>query len=576
MNESTVNIKLNTTANTSGADKLNASLGITATREKELAAMRTQFLSAAEAEVAKVNQLAEASRKLAAAKEAEAAASKRQPLLAEGLERERQEVQQLIAAQQQLAAARTKEVVSFNPYGASAAAAASSLNALHGAQERASGSSRNMGNALLQGSRALQDMQYGLAGAVNNLEGIASALGLGAGVAGIVTVLAVTLQQLGPQIAKFFDGLSTDKIQTDGLKSFVDQLGLVSTGRDRAAIAGERFKNQLAAEDAALKAQMAVIKENTALFNLRNAAAQGQAEFETQQAIEDIRAQGLPREVEAAAIAEKKLALLERQAELQKAASDQALITAQQEAAAAAAAAASAEQEAQRLEEIIARSARLIELKEEEIRLVKEYEAAQAAAFDPELGQLESPQTEALTRRIEANRAGQAAANRGALADASTPDLARQAREAATARARAAAEAANAIAPAARMESERAAVESQRRDQERQRIAREASPGVFDPRNVIQAPANPLTGLAPLPTAGPAGLRQPFAQPAALPGNLPTPLPQLDTAPLNNAAESNTKANEAVASFAQTVSQKNAELERKLKELEAKMKASRP
>jgi hypothetical protein len=482
---------------------------------------------------------------------------------------------------------------------ASAAAAATSLSTLHGAQEKAAGSSRNMGNALLQGSRALQDMQYGLAGAVNNLEGIASALGLGAGVAGIVTVLAVTLQQLGPQIAKFFDGLSTDKIQTDGLKSFVDQLGLVGTGRDRAAIAGERFERQLAAEDAALKAQMAVIKENTALFNLRNAAALGQAEFETQQAIEDIRAQDLPREVEAAAIAEKKLQLLERQAELQKAASDQALITAQQTAATAAAAAASAEKEAQRLEEILARSARLNQLKEEELRLVKEYEAAQAAAFDPELGQMDSPQTEALTRRIEENRAGQAAANRGGLADESTPGLARQARETAAAKAQAAAEAANAIAPANRLEAARAEADAMRREQERQRIAREAAPGVYDARNLRSAmPADPLTGLMPLPSAS--GLPQPMqAAPrdpltglAPLPGAgssrnqpasplpntaqpLPTP-PPLDVKPLQDVKQSNEQANAAVLAFAQTVAAKNDELTRKLAELETKMKNSRP
>jgi len=479
---------------------------------------------------------------------------------------------------------------------ANAAAAATSLNTLHGAQEKAAGSSRNMNNALLQGSRALQDSVYGWQGAVNNLEGIASALGLSSAVAGGITILAVAAQAAAPHISKLFASLDTSKINDEGLKSFVEQLGLVGTGRDRAAIAGERFERQLAAEDAALKAQMAIIKENTALFNLRNAAALGQAEFETQQAIEDIRAQDLPREVEAAAIAEKKLQLLERQAELQQAASDQALITAQQTAATAAAAAASAEKEAQRLEEILVRSERLNQLKEEELRLVKEYAAAQAAAFDPELGQMDSPQTEALTRRIEENRAGQAAANRGGLADESTPGLARQARETADAKAQAAAEAANAIAPVNRLEAARAEADAMRREQERQRIAREAAPGVYDPRNLRPTmPADPLTGLMPLPSAS--GLPQPMQAPwrdpltglaplpgasssgnppaGSLPGNLPEP-PALDVKPLQDVKQSNEQANAAVLAFAQTVAAKHDELTRKLTDLETKVKNSRP
>jgi hypothetical protein len=481
---------------------------------------------------------------------------------------------------------------------ANAAAAATSLNTLHGAQEKAAGSSRNMGNALLQGSRALQDMQYGLAGAVNNLEGIASALGLGAGVAGIVTVLAVTVQTLGPQIAKFFDGLSTDKIQTDGLKSFVDQLGLVGTGRDRAAIAGERFERQLAAEDAALKAQMAVIKENTALFNLRNAAALGQAEFETQQAIEDIRAQGLPREVEAAAIAEKKLQLLERQVELQQAASDQALITAQQTAATAAAAAASAEKEAQRLEEILARSARLNQLKVEEVELER---AATEARSQARMVESETEIPESVKKQfagaaaaaempLAENRARQAAAMRGGLADASTPGLALLARETATAKAQAAAEAANAIAPANRMAEATSQVEAQRQKQERQRIEREASPKpiVMDGRNYIDVAPKPRERVEPdewelasrvQPVQRPR--RNLVAEEAAGRGgfqgrNLAAEEKEINTAPLNKTSESNDKVNAAVLAFAQTVAAKNDELTRKLTDLETKVKNSRP
>lgn len=69
----------------------------------------------------------------------------------------------------------------------------SRLNELGESSGRAAGSGRNMGNAMLQGSRAIDDLQYGLPGVINNIEGIASAMGAGAGAAGAATVLAVAL-----------------------------------------------------------------------------------------------------------------------------------------------------------------------------------------------------------------------------------------------------------------------------------------------------------------------------------------------------------------------------------------------
>ena len=59
----------------------------------------------------------------------------------------------------------------------------------------------NMNMAILQASRGIQDFQAaGLMGMVNNVEGIASAFGLGAGVAGMVTLAAVAIQSLTPAI----------------------------------------------------------------------------------------------------------------------------------------------------------------------------------------------------------------------------------------------------------------------------------------------------------------------------------------------------------------------------------------
>lgn len=59
----------------------------------------------------------------------------------------------------------------------------------------------NMNMAILQASRGIQDFQAaGLMGIVNNVEGIATAFGMGAGVAGMVTLAAVAIQSLTPAI----------------------------------------------------------------------------------------------------------------------------------------------------------------------------------------------------------------------------------------------------------------------------------------------------------------------------------------------------------------------------------------
>ena len=62
-------------------------------------------------------------------------------------------------------------------------------------------SGSNMNMAILQASRGIQDFQAaGLMGIVNNVEGIATAFGMGAGVAGMVTLAAVAIQSLTPAI----------------------------------------------------------------------------------------------------------------------------------------------------------------------------------------------------------------------------------------------------------------------------------------------------------------------------------------------------------------------------------------
>ena len=104
----------------------------------------------------------------------------------------------------------------------------------------------NMNMAILQASRGIQDFQAaGLMGIVNNVEGIASAFGLGAGVAGMVTLAAVAIQSLSPIIqsvaqetAKFF-GLW--RSETEMVKTSVENF-MGGGGRENAM--AEALRNQ--------------------------------------------------------------------------------------------------------------------------------------------------------------------------------------------------------------------------------------------------------------------------------------------------------------------------------------------
>ena len=64
------------------------------------------------------------------------------------------------------------------------------------------------GQSLLQGGRVVQDFaQGGLGGILNNIEGLTMALGMGPGLAGVLTVLGVVALVAGPAIKGAFAGL---------------------------------------------------------------------------------------------------------------------------------------------------------------------------------------------------------------------------------------------------------------------------------------------------------------------------------------------------------------------------------
>lgn len=117
---------------------------------------------------------------------------------------------------------------------AKAQGARSKLDELADANEKAGKSSRNMGRATLEGGRILQDFaQGGIGGILNNIEGLAVALGGGPGLAGVMTALGLAAYFAIPAVksawAAIVDGSNDVPEATGRLEGLRDRLGEVET-----------------------------------------------------------------------------------------------------------------------------------------------------------------------------------------------------------------------------------------------------------------------------------------------------------------------------------------------------------
>lgn len=72
---------------------------------------------------------------------------------------------------------------------------------------------------LLAVSRAIDDVQYGFRGVINNIESIVTGLGGSAGVAGAATIAAVAIASIGPKIADIVSSVTPMEELADTLKS---------------------------------------------------------------------------------------------------------------------------------------------------------------------------------------------------------------------------------------------------------------------------------------------------------------------------------------------------------------------
>lgn len=576
--KSTVDILVSTTGNTSGVDKVNAALGITEKSEKQLAAARAQFLSATEREVAEVNRLTEASQRAAAARAGEARA------MVEASKLTVQETKLNTDAMKRLeeAAQRTQRFFTpqtINPWATASAGARVNVTNLHEAQEKAAGSSRNMGNAMLQASRGLQDMQYGIAGAVNNLEGIASAMGLGAGVAGVVTVLAVAVQTLGPHVLDWLKSLDTEAAKLTELKASLERAGGAIKGDYSSNVANasrisEAFTQHLKQERDALEANDRALESNLKLLKQRADLQKTENQRRLESDIADIKAQKLSQDQEQAAIATRKRQELDANKKL---ADDAASADISAEAD-------KLTSKAQNRDQLKATKAAL----EKELAAALEYQAllkeqqrledakrkaeSEAMRIEADVGYLPDAFKEvrdAANKRLEDNKARQQEILNNAPGQRvrGAPEINKQIEEV-TPQAQAAAEqtAKDAQALNEKLNAERQAREFRDKEYQRNldRIAREQNGGVYDQGN-LNAPPQGLPG-APMPLPAPAApgstLPAPMLGPAELnPQRVPTNAPAAPFGPGGDKiVSSNDQVNQTMLEVAQAMVKSNAEL----------------
>ena len=119
------------------------------------------------------------------------------------------------------------------------------------ATAKAAGSTRNMGQAALETSRGLEDLQYGIGGVVNNIPSMVMALGGGAGLTAAISLGAVAVNQL----AKNFGAV--DPAAKEASKKAAEHVkGL----RDEIAGLSQDLRSlQVGAERAAMEAQAEVV-----------------------------------------------------------------------------------------------------------------------------------------------------------------------------------------------------------------------------------------------------------------------------------------------------------------------------
>lgn len=138
------------------------------------------------------------------------------------------------------------------------------------AAERAAGISgggmKNMGQAALEASRGLEDLQYGLGGVVNNIPSLVMAFGGGAGLTAAISIAAVSINQLVKHwgdLSRLFEETTQIPRAAGDIKGLKDEL---EKARERMEALGKQSGVTAAelTEYNALRAKTAAIEKNIA------------------------------------------------------------------------------------------------------------------------------------------------------------------------------------------------------------------------------------------------------------------------------------------------------------------------
>jgi hypothetical protein len=114
----------------------------------------------------------------------------------------------------------------------------------------ASGGMKNMGMAALEGSRALEDLQYGIAGVLNNIPGLVMSMGGSAGLTAAISVAAVAATQLykhWDELATLF-GQGATKTEAEQMKELAENTKRTADEEERYQKLKERAKHGEAQE----------------------------------------------------------------------------------------------------------------------------------------------------------------------------------------------------------------------------------------------------------------------------------------------------------------------------------------
>lgn len=102
---------------------------------------------------------------------------------------------------------------------------ADSQEKLEQASGRASHGTRNLGWAALEASRAIEDLQYGFNGVVNNIPGLVMALGGTAGLTAVISLVSIGVNQLIKHWDDLVDVFGRSGTSFDTAKTNMDNLG---------------------------------------------------------------------------------------------------------------------------------------------------------------------------------------------------------------------------------------------------------------------------------------------------------------------------------------------------------------